>query len=238
MILWNSSSKWATFVHPSQNNAKAADNCKLSAFNTSYHSQIAAHEQSQGWHVMIQSEFSNNCEEQLNTINNIEKIGFGGGCHWCTEGVFQSLIGIENVEQGWIASDGDNATFSEAVIVHFDPTVIDLKSLIEIHLYTHASTSNHSMREKYRSAVYTFSADQQKTAGGLVQILQHDFEKELITQVLPFADFKMNREDQLNYFYSRPDNAFCTSYIHPKLELLKQKFRAKLNTAKLKTVGC
>jgi peptide-methionine (S)-S-oxide reductase len=33
--------------------------------------------------------------------------------------VFQSLIGVEKVEQGWIASDGSNAIL-EAVLVHFD----------------------------------------------------------------------------------------------------------------------
>jgi hypothetical protein len=27
------------------------------------------------------------------------------------EAVFQSLIGVEKVEQGWIASDGSNADF-------------------------------------------------------------------------------------------------------------------------------
>jgi hypothetical protein len=50
-----------------------------------------------------------------------EKIGLGGGCHWCTEGIFQSLIGVAQVDQGWITSNGDNATPSEAVIVHFNP---------------------------------------------------------------------------------------------------------------------
>jgi peptide methionine sulfoxide reductase MsrA len=28
------------------------------------------------------------------------KIGLGGGCHWCTEGVFESLIGVTKVNQG------------------------------------------------------------------------------------------------------------------------------------------
>ncbi len=31
------------------------------------------------------------------------KIALGGGCHWCTEAVFQSLKGVKLVEQGYVA---------------------------------------------------------------------------------------------------------------------------------------
>ncbi len=90
------------------------------------------------------------------------KIALGGGCHWCTEAVFQSLIGVRSVEQGFVASTEENSSFSEAVIVHFNPEDITLQTLIEVHLHTHKSTSAHSMRQKYRSAIYYFS-DEQKT---------------------------------------------------------------------------
>ncbi len=86
----------------------------------------------------------------------LTQIAFGGGCHWCTEAVFQTLIGIENVKQGWISSTNENNSFSEAVIVYFDAEKVELKTLIEIHLLTHKSKSNHSMRNKYRSAVLLF----------------------------------------------------------------------------------
>jgi peptide methionine sulfoxide reductase MsrA len=35
---------------------------------------------------------------------NFSRIGLGGGCHWCTEGGFESLIGIKVVNQGYIPS--------------------------------------------------------------------------------------------------------------------------------------
>ena len=59
-------------------------------------------------------------ETKLNT--DVEQIGLGGGCHWCTEAVFQSLIGVQNVAQGFIKSLPPADTWSEAVIVNFEPS--------------------------------------------------------------------------------------------------------------------
>ena len=154
----------------------------------------------------------------------IKKIGLGGGCHWCTEAVFASLKGIQNVEQGWIASKPPQDWFSEAVLVHFDPAVITLKDLVEIHLHTHASTSHHSMRHKYRSAVYVFDEEDRESVQQSIAKLQPDFDEPIITQVLPFADFKLSLPEHLNYYYSNPEKPFCTLYINPKLQLLKTKF--------------
>lgn len=161
------------------------------------------------------------------------KVGFGGGCHWCTEGVFNSLIGIEKVEQGWIKGKELNSFFSEAVIVYFDPNQIFLSHLIEIHLHTHACTSAHSMRSKYRSAIYTFSEKQKRSSSKIVKDLQSDFTTKIITEVLEFEDFKLNQENLLDYFYTRPDAPFCQKYIHPKLELLKEKFTDKVAPFKI-----
>ena len=75
----------------------------------------------------------------------VKKIAFGGGCHWCTEAIFQSLRGVQKVEQGWISSTHPGAsTLSEAVIVHFETSLISLDTLIEVHLSTHNATSNHA----------------------------------------------------------------------------------------------
>jgi peptide-methionine (S)-S-oxide reductase len=165
------------------------------------------------------------------------KIGLGGGCHWCTEGVFASLIGITKVNQGWIASNGDNSDFSEAIEVYFDPTVISLSNLIEIHLYTHASSSNHSMRGKYRSAIYVYDDIQFKQASGILSLLSADFDEAIITQVYVFKDFKQNKTELTDYFYSAPDRPFCQTYIQPKLKLLLARFKRHVDQHKMAEIG-
>jgi len=152
------------------------------------------------------------------------KIGFGGGCHWCTEAVFQSIKGVISVQQGYIASTGKNDTFSEAVIVSYHPEIITLKDLIEIHLRTHKSTIEHSFREKYRSAIYYFSDKQRDAITSYLSELNKDFGNKLITKTLKFVTFQSSRQELLNYYKNDPEKPFCRRYIHPKLALLKEKY--------------
>jgi len=150
----------------------------------------------------------------------LNKIGFGGGCHWCTEGVFQSLVGVHHVDQGWIASVGQHKTFAEAVVVTFDANLISLAVLIEIHLLTHSSEVNHSMRDKYRSAVYFFTKEQGRKASKVLENLNTKSINPIVTKAIPFGTFKLNKEDFLNYYKTRPDAPFCTTFIEPKITRL------------------
>ena len=163
----------------------------------------------------------------------LTRIALGGGCHWCTEAVFQSLLGVTKVEQGWVASTAKNNTFSEAVIVHFDSSIINLKTLIEIHLLTHKSTSNHSMRTKYRSAIYFFTHQQKEESLKIIDELQLEFGNKIITQVLEFQQFKPSSEEFQNYYQTNPEKPFCKSYINPKLKLLLQKFSNQIDKSKV-----
>ncbi|WP_136480277.1 peptide-methionine (S)-S-oxide reductase [Cognatitamlana onchidii] len=167
-------------------------------------------------------------------MKTLSRIGFGGGCHWCTEAVFQSLHGVLKVEQGFVASIDEHSDFSEAVIVHFDMSKISIAVLVEIHLNTHKSTVNHSMRTKYRSAVYVFSEAQGSAVKSQLDLLQFQFKDKLITQVLPFEKFKASRVQIQNYYYTNTKRPFCESFINPKLQILLRKFSKYSNQNKLK----
>ncbi|MEL4307009.1 peptide-methionine (S)-S-oxide reductase [Joostella sp. CR20] len=162
------------------------------------------------------------------------KVALSGSCYWCMEAIYQSLIGVDLVEQGFVSSDDDE--FSEAIIVHFQPEVIDLKTLIEIHLHTHKCTVNHSWRDKYKSAVYVFSEAQKIVAEKILEALQGDFSETIITKVLMYKQFKPSEEMFHNYYYNNPEKPFCERYIHPKLKKILTDFSEYADSEKLKNV--
>jgi len=43
----------------------------------------------------------------------LETATFGGGCFWCTEAIFKSLKGIEDVSSGYSGGHEENPTYSD-----------------------------------------------------------------------------------------------------------------------------
>ena len=113
--------------------------------------------------------------------------------------------------------------------MHFNTEAISLKTLIDIHLNTHRSASDHIMRSKYRSAIYVFSEEQKNESKTIIRSFQQDFENNLVTEVLKFREFKPSREQITNYYYKNPTKPFCERFIEPKLNILLQKFSKHTN---------
>ena len=152
------------------------------------------------------------------------RIGFGGGCHWCSEAVFESLLGVPRVDQGWLAPADSMDAYSEGVLVYFDERSIDLDTLIAVHLHTHSCTSNHALRGRYRSAIYVESAAQAPEAQAAIDALQPEFAAPIVTQVLPFGAFRGNDERYLHYWRRDDKRPFCETFIAPKLQKIIERF--------------
>lgn len=162
----------------------------------------------------------------------LHRIGFGGGCHWCTEAVFAALRGVERVEQGFICAEVPDDSFSEGVVVSFRPDEISLRTLSEIHLRTHSSTSNHAMRGKYRSAIYAINEAQANAARRILTELAPEFDAPLVTRVLLFRAFRESDERFQRYAEKNADGPFCKTYIDPKLALIRQEYCNFLRAAR------
>lgn len=152
------------------------------------------------------------------------KVGLGGGCHWCTEGVFQALRGVTQVDQGYLQSEPPADTWAEGVVLTFDPSTISLGMLAEVHLRTHSSSRARSPRGKYRSAIYIFEPGQRAEAERTVRRFAEEAAKTIHTQVVPFVDFLPSQERYQNYYRNDPNRPFCRRYIDPKLDLIRREY--------------
>jgi len=86
------------------------------------------------------------------------------------------------------------------------------------------------MREKYRSAVYSFSKEQLNQSKIIIQLFQNKLEDKIITKVYPFLKFKPSRQEIQNYHKKNPGSPFCRRYIDPKLKLMQRQFENHMQT--------
>ena len=145
------------------------------------------------------------------------------------EAVFNTIIGVSEVEQGWIganlmvdsnkASNTENNDY-EGIIFRFDPGLISLSTLIKIHLASHSASNQHQLRARYPSAIYTFNQKQQQQAEKILAQLkrqqQHSGQKVIMTQALTFARFTASPSAQQNYYYQDISKPFLQNQNHAK----------------------
>jgi peptide-methionine (S)-S-oxide reductase len=154
----------------------------------------------------------------------IETVGFGGGCHWCTEGVFQILRGVSEVDQGFLQSMAPDDAWAEGVIVRFDPDIIPLEILLEVHLRTHTANSGYSPNGGYRSAVYVRDTEQHRRTATAISGLMDAVKTAERTKALTLIGFKSSEQRYRNYCRTDPARPFCRRYIDPKLAMIRRAF--------------
>ena len=144
---------------------------------------------------------------------------FGGGCHWCTEAVFDHAPGVLTVRQGFASGPPPDDAPSEAALVTWGEEVT-LEDLIRIHLDTHSAGSDHALRARYRSAIYVTGSAQAALARS---VLREEAAQRgpLVTRVLPLAAWRDSPPRYQRYYRTRPDAPFCRVHIAPKLARLR-----------------
>ena len=87
------------------------------------------------------------------------------------------------------------------------------------------------MRRKYRSAVYVMEEIQAEAARRILIEVGSGFDAPLVTRILPFRTFKPSDERFQRYSEKNAGRPFCTTYIDPKLALLRREFGGLLRSA-------
>ncbi len=195
-------------------------------------------------------------QSNLNKMNETEKpdtldangkydiATFGAGCFWCVEALFQDLDGVISVTSGYSGGVTVNPTYkevcsgttghAEVAQIVFDRNKISYEELLEVFWKTHDPTTmnkqGNDVGTQYRSAIFYHNSGQKESAEKYKAELNASgaFEKEIITEIVPFKKFYKAEDYHQDYFNLNGTQPYCTFVIQPKVEKFKKVFGEKL----------
>ncbi|MDA0196844.1 MAG: peptide-methionine (S)-S-oxide reductase MsrA [Bacteroidetes bacterium] len=174
----------------------------------------------------------------------MDKATFGNGCFWCTEAIFEGLIGVEKVVSGYSGGNVENPSYSavcagttghaEVIQLTFDPAVISFDELLEVFWQTHDPTTlnrqGNDVGTQYRSAVFYHNEEQRKKAEAYKNALNETgaWDNPVVTEITPFTNYYPAEDYHQNYFVLNGSQPYCAFVIQPKVEKFKKVFKDKL----------
>jgi peptide-methionine (S)-S-oxide reductase len=181
------------------------------------------------------------------TQPSIQTAVFAGGCFWCTEAVFQSLRGVEDVTSGYAGDSKSSANYervssgdtkhAEAIRITFDASKITFGQLLRVFFASHDPTTKDRQGpdtgHQYRSAVFYANDDQKRVAESYIQQLDEAkvFSKPIVTTIEPLTEFYPAESYHQDYVNHHPENPYIQQWALPKLKKVQQQFRDQLKTS-------
>lgn len=174
--------------------------------------------------------------------NPTEQLVVAGGCFWCTEAVFLQIKGVIQVESGYTGGHTDHPDYAsvctgttghaEAIRIVYQPDVVSLNDLLEIHLFTHDPTTLNRQGAdtgtQYRSAMFYRNQQEKQIMEQTLARFQDDFQGKIVTGVEPLNTFYPAESYHQNYFERNQNAPYCQIMIPPKLKKLRMHFGNRL----------
>ena len=170
----------------------------------------------------------------------MEQAIIAGGCFWCTEAVFRDVIGVSEVESGYIGGDVADPTYkqvctgstghAEGIRVTFDPDVITLPEIYDVFLGTHDPTQLNrqggDIGTQYRSAIFPLDDAQREEAKAAIGRWNAENGAMAVTTIEGPAEWYPAEDYHQEYWEGEGQrNPYCLAVIPPKIMKLRKSFQ-------------
>tara|TARA_Y100001970_G_scaffold22670_1_gene26286 strand:+ start:676 stop:1260 length:585 start_codon:yes stop_codon:yes gene_type:complete len=175
---------------------------------------------------------------QLNS-QDMKEAYFASGCFWCVESIYESLIGVSEVESGYSGGSTNNPTYytvltgltghAEAIKVYYDAEQISFKELVKVFFGSHDPTTlNRQGPDKgthYRSIAFYSNDDEKKIIKNEIdRLLKNKTYPKIVTEVKKFKKFYLAEDYHQDYKEKNPNNAYIWNVSVPRINKFKSKY--------------
>lgn len=167
---------------------------------------------------------------------------FAAGCFWCTEHIFEAVVGVDSAVSGYAGGTVSNPTYelvntettghAETVLVYYDPEVISYEELVRVFFSSHDPTTRDrqgpDVGSSYRSILFYRTPEEKKIDGEVMAEFQPSFPDPIVTEIKELKEFYRAEEYHQNYIEHNPNTPYVQGVSIPRFEKFKHAYRGKL----------
>jgi peptide-methionine (S)-S-oxide reductase len=169
---------------------------------------------------------------------------FASGCFWCSEYIFESLEGVDEVISGYTGGKEKNPTYrqvsggqtghAEAILVIYDPNKIDYPTLLALFFSSHDPTQvdgqGPDKGRHYRSAIFYKNEQEKQWALSTKDRLDKSgkYPKPIATEIGPALNFWKAEEYHQDYIQYNPTTPYVRNVSLPKYYKFTKEHKDKL----------
>ena len=152
----------------------------------------------------------------------MKKIVLAGGCFWGIEEFLSRINGVISTEVGYANGRTENPTyedvcykntyFAEVCFIEYDEKILSLEDLLKEYWSiidpTALNRQGPDVGSQYRTGIYYLNEDDIETILKSKEENQKNYDKKIVTEVLPLTNYYKAEEYHQKYLKKNP-NGYC-----------------------------
>ncbi len=169
---------------------------------------------------------------------------FAEGCFWCSEHIFEAVVGVDSAISGYAGGTVPNPTYelvntettghAETVLVYYDPRVIGYEELTKVFFTSHDPTTPDQQGpdrgSSYRSILFFITPEEERIAKKSLADFSASglYTREIVSEIKKLTAFYRAEEYHQDYIEHYPDNSYVVNVSIPRFEKFKRTYKGKL----------
>lgn len=163
------------------------------------------------------------------TEQGLRKAYFASGCFWCSESVYESVMGVEEVISGYAGGTGADPVYedyerkghAETVEVIYNPRYVDFETLLDVYFASQNVTQQNGqgpdLGSGYRSVIFYQNQEEKALIEQKIEEVQRFYKEPVAAEVIPFQKFWRAEEYHQNFEEKHPNHPYIQNVSLPRL---------------------
>lgn len=172
---------------------------------------------------------------------------FAEGCFWCSEHIFEAVVGVDSAVSGYAGGTVPNPTYelvntettghAETVLVYYDPNVIDYAELTNVFFTSHDPTTPDQQGpdkgSSYRSILFYSTPAEKEVADKALKRYASSgmFKNPIVTEIKKLESFYRAEQYHQDYIEHNPGSMYVQNVSLPRYELFKRTYKGRLKSS-------